>query len=267
VRQEWNITKYREWVRFNRCHITSLCSMSMAFHCWTTRYYLWTFFMQTTLIFYLYKKLWRIVWTTFPDKFNIQDGITLTDIEHTQLDDPWLDGLNMFCWWICMHLVGEIGGKNMKLSLIPGWYISCNGHPKTPFWEGILCSASATLQILFGQAEHLNSWLYYTDSMMHGCTCPSIEYSHNIPKIVLQGLTLYIYIYIYVSVLPKLVNRKINSLSPVCPLLKGWLIPVLRQCCCTKSLLLVIISSKYILFHDAALLLWESLQKRTVLWA
>jgi len=57
VRQDWNITKYWERVCFDRCHITSLCSVSMAFHCWTTGYYLWTFFMQMTLIFYLYKKL------------------------------------------------------------------------------------------------------------------------------------------------------------------------------------------------------------------
>lgn len=47
----------------------------MAFCCWTTGYCLWT------LIFYLYKKLWNIVWTTFPDTFIFQDSITLTDTE------------------------------------------------------------------------------------------------------------------------------------------------------------------------------------------
>jgi len=81
VRQDWNITKYWQWVRSDRYHITSLCSISVAFHCWTTGYYLWTFFMQTTLIFFLNKKLWCIVWTTFQNMFIVQDSITLTGIE------------------------------------------------------------------------------------------------------------------------------------------------------------------------------------------
>jgi hypothetical protein len=186
-------------------------------------------------------------------------------LNDTQLVDPWQDGLSMFCWWISTHLLGEIGGKNKKLSLIPGWYISCDGHPNTAFWEGILCSASARLYKYFSA---LNSWLHNTACMMRGCTCPPVEYSHNIPKRVLQGSTLYTHVSVLYNLwIKRLILCPQFVLCCTCKTYesKGWLVLVLWHCCCKKSLLCVLISSKYSLFHDVTLLLWE--YTHIVLWA
>jgi hypothetical protein len=78
------------------------------------------------------------------------------------------------------------------LDNIPG-YVHCSGwyytysYRTTPDW---MTHGRMDWTYFAGEyvspAEHLNSWLHNTASMMHGCTCPSVEYSHNIPKIVLD---------------------------------------------------------------------------------
>jgi hypothetical protein len=51
-RQSWTVIRYREIVSFDRRHVESLRSLTIAFNPWKTGYCLGTLFMQKTLLFY-----------------------------------------------------------------------------------------------------------------------------------------------------------------------------------------------------------------------